>query len=56
LPIDPGEVSAVLVTRGNVDLSPVLDSLIFEDVVVWSNMGVSEIRGRMSGGARPATR
>jgi hypothetical protein len=39
LPIDPGEVSAVLVTRGNVDLSPVLDSLIFEDVVVWSNNG-----------------
>jgi hypothetical protein len=30
-------VSAVLVTRGNVDLTPVLDSLIFDDVVVWDN-------------------
>jgi hypothetical protein len=31
------EVSAVIVTRGDVDLSPVLDSLPFEDVVVWDN-------------------
>lgn len=35
--IDPSQVSAVLVTRGNVDLTPVLDSLIFDDVVVWDN-------------------
>lgn len=35
--IDPANVSAVLVTRGNVDMAPILDSLIFDDVVVWDN-------------------
>lgn len=35
--IDPSQVSAVLVTRGNVDLTPVLDSLIFDDIVLWDN-------------------
>jgi hypothetical protein len=30
-------ISAVIVTRGDVDLSPVLDSLPFRDVVVWDN-------------------
>jgi len=33
----PDQVSAVIVTRGNTDLTPVLDSLIFEDVVVLDN-------------------
>jgi hypothetical protein len=27
----------VIVTRGNVDLSRVLDSLIFDDVIIWNN-------------------
>lgn len=31
------DISAVIVTRGNVDLTPVLDSLIFENVCVWDN-------------------
>jgi hypothetical protein len=31
------EVTAVIVTRGNVDLEPVLESLIFDDVIVWDN-------------------
>ena len=35
--IDPSQVSAVLVTRGNVDMQPIVDSLIFDDVVVWDN-------------------
>lgn len=35
--INPAGVSAVLVTRGNVDLTHVLDSLIFDEVVVWDN-------------------
>ena len=35
--MSPENVSAVLVTRGNCDLQPVLDSLIFDDVVVWDN-------------------
>ena len=30
-------VTAVLVTRGDIDLQPVLDSLIFENVVVYDN-------------------
>lgn len=35
--MNPAEVSAVIVTRGDVDLAPVLDSLIFDDVIVWDN-------------------
>lgn len=35
--ISVSEVSAVLVTRGNTDLKPVLDSLIFADVVIFNN-------------------
>lgn len=35
--IDPGHVTACLVTRGNVDLTPILDSLIFGKVIVWDN-------------------
>jgi hypothetical protein len=36
--LDPSQVSAVIVTRGNVPLDdPILDSLIFDDVVVWDN-------------------
>ncbi len=31
------EISACLVTRGDVDMGPVLDSLPFDDVVVWDN-------------------
>ena len=50
-------ISAVIVTRGNVDLSPILDSLPFADVVVWNNRerddlsvygryaGISEAKG-----------
>ncbi len=30
-------VSAVIVTRGNVDLQPILDTLPYQDVVVWDN-------------------
>ncbi len=31
------KVSAVIVTRGNVDLQPILDTLPYEDVVIWDN-------------------
>jgi SAM-dependent methyltransferase len=31
------DVSCVLVTRGDVDLQPVLSSLPFDDIVVWDN-------------------
>lgn len=33
----PEQVSAVIVTRGDVDLKPVLKSLVFDDVVVFNN-------------------
>lgn len=35
--LSPSEVSAVIVTRGNVDLTPILESLIFSDIVVYDN-------------------
>lgn len=36
--VDPGEVTACLVTRGDVDLQPIIDSLIdYRDVIVWDN-------------------
>lgn len=35
--LTPDHVTAVIVTRGDVDLTPVLDSLIFDDVIVWDN-------------------
>jgi hypothetical protein len=35
--LSPEQTSAVLVTRGDVDLAPVLDSLPFDDIVVWDN-------------------
>jgi len=35
--LSPSDVTAVIVTRGDVDLAPVLGSLIFNDVVVWDN-------------------
>jgi len=31
------DVTACLVTRGNVDLTPILESLIFTNVIVWDN-------------------
>lgn len=35
--IDSDHVSCVLVTRGNVDMTPILESLPFADVVVYDN-------------------
>lgn len=35
--VNHGQVSAVLVTRGDVDTFPIQRSLLFEDVVVWNN-------------------
>lgn len=31
------DVTACLVTRGDVDMQPILDSLIFDKVIVWDN-------------------
>ena len=35
--IDASQVSAVLVTKGDVDLEPILATLPYEDVVIWNN-------------------
>jgi hypothetical protein len=35
--LSPSDISAVIVTKGDVDLTPVLDSLIFDDVRIWDN-------------------
>jgi hypothetical protein len=47
-------VTAVIVTRGDVDLQPVLDSLIFDDVVVWDNSAEENLMtfGRVVGASR----
>jgi hypothetical protein len=36
-PLSRHDVTAIIVTRGDVDLEPVLASLAFSDVVVWDN-------------------
>lgn len=35
--VDPDQVTAVIVTRGNVPLDEILDSLVFKRVIVWDN-------------------
>lgn len=35
--LTPKDVSAIIVTRGNVDLEPIVDSLPYDDIVVWDN-------------------
>jgi hypothetical protein len=37
VPLELTDISAVVVTRGDVDLSPILASLPFDDIVVWDN-------------------
>ena len=36
-PVAPLEVTAVIVTRGDCDLEPILASLIFDKVCIWNN-------------------
>lgn len=35
--MNAADISAVLVTRGDIDLTPVIESLPFDDIVVWDN-------------------
>jgi hypothetical protein len=35
--VTPSDVSAVIVTRGDVDITTILNSLPFDDVIVWNN-------------------
>jgi hypothetical protein len=37
-------VSACLVTRGNVDLAPIINNLPFEDIVVWDNSKLTDLK------------
>lgn len=44
--IDPSEVTAIIVTRGDVDLTPILADLApvgFHEILVWDNSGKLEI-------------
>lgn len=43
--ITPAEVTAVIVTRGDCDIEPILESLIFREVVVWDNSRKAEDAG-----------
>jgi hypothetical protein len=36
-PITPAEITAIIVTRGNVDLAPCLETLPYDQVIVWDN-------------------
>lgn len=50
--ISPDSISAVLVTRGDVDLEPVLSSLsCFNDIIVWDNSQREDLQcyGRFAG-------
>jgi hypothetical protein len=35
--LEPGQVSAAIVTRGDVDLAQIVESLPFDEVIVWDN-------------------
>lgn len=37
VPITPKDVSAIIVTRGDVDLRPCLETLPYDDVIIWDN-------------------
>lgn len=47
----PEQISAVLVTRGDVDMTPVVDSLPFDDIVIWDNSQREDLQcyGRFAG-------
>lgn len=49
--IDFSGISAVLVTRGDVDISTILNSMPFDDVVVWNNAERLDLQcyGRFAG-------
>lgn len=54
--IDPARISAVLVTRGNVDMQPILDTIPYGEIIVWDNSTEqdSKIFGRYRGALRAA--
>ena len=41
--LEPSQVSCVIPTRGNVDITQILDSLPFTDVVVWDNSKLEDL-------------
>jgi hypothetical protein len=56
--LSPTEVTAVIVTRGDVPLDPVLDSLVFSNKIVWDNSQEDEDQmtyGRLLGALRAPT-
>jgi hypothetical protein len=56
--LSPSEATAVIVTRGDVSLEPVLDSLVFPNVIVWDNSKEEQDQmtyGRLLGALRADT-
>lgn len=49
--IEAKDVSAVIVTRGDVDISTIVNSMPFEDVIVWDNSVEKDLQcyGRFAG-------
>jgi hypothetical protein len=41
--VAPWDVQAVIVTRGDCDLAPILESLIFPDVTIWNNKVATDL-------------
>lgn len=41
--VSPNDVTAVIPTRGDCDLSPILDSLIFRNVLIWDNSRLRDL-------------
>lgn len=56
--LSPECVTACLVTRGDVDMHPILDSLIFPNVIVWDNSERSDLKvaGRYQAAREAKTR
>ncbi len=52
--LSPADVSAVIVTKGDTDLTEILDSLVFPDVVVYDNSREPDLKtyGRVVGARR----
>jgi hypothetical protein len=56
--LSPSDVTAVIVTRGDVPLDPIIDTLVFPDVIVWDNSREEKDQmtyGRLLGALRANT-
>lgn len=42
--LDPRMVSAILVTRGDVDLVPIISSLPYDEIIIWDNSKGNDLK------------